>query len=109
MTHKVLAIGFLLIFLMGVTVIDGKSVEDEPQKPSWLKQPKKIIFLDETEVVGEQPRPTSKFDADHIARTIRPFTVKKDVRAILEHYEPRADMQEKYTPFYDSRMDRRNW
>ncbi len=107
MIKAIIRTGFLFAVLFGASIIYGDSVED--RKPSWVKPNKQIIFLDETEIIGQKPRPTSRFHADHIAKTIRPFTIHKDARAILEHYEPQSGLKAKFAPFYDGRRDRRNW
>ncbi len=106
MIRTMFRIGLALIALLAICAWSSNAQEEK--KASWLT-PQKIIFLDETEVIGKRARPTSSFDADHIAKTIRPFTIHKDTRAILEHYEPRAELKTRREPFYDSRMDRRNW
>ncbi len=90
----------------------SKPVTRSDQSSGWSnsgKPSKKIIFLDETEVLGDTPRPLSRFDANHLAKTIRPFVIRKDVRPLLEHYTPQAGLKEKYAPFYDDRPLRQNW
>ncbi len=73
------------------------------------KQSSQIIFLDETNVEGERPIPMSTFSADHLAKSIRPFSINKNVRPVLRHYETRSELQNQARLFYDMRNKTQNW
>ncbi|OQY28293.1 MAG: hypothetical protein B6244_07765 [Candidatus Cloacimonetes bacterium 4572_55] len=109
MSKKLCALGVLMICLFFATgQISGEQENSEVQKPSWIPN-QRVIFLDETEVLGQRSRPASRFGADHLARGIRPFHIRKEVRFELEYYEPRSRMQSDHVDLYDDRPIRQNW
>lgn len=98
-------VGLVAIFLL-LAVNSGSSPISNLTKAKPVAQ---IIFLEETEVEGRAPQPMSTFSAKHLTQSIRPFTINKNVRPLLAHYEPRDNQQQKACLFYDVRNQTQHW
>ena len=99
---------FVVIFIIFYsTCVYGMSVPETIQEAK--KVPTQVIFLDETEVLGQNLMPPSKFITNNLSRTIKAYNVQKDVNSVLMHYEPRKLMQRQAKVFYDVRNKTHLW